>query len=336
MLSGSLARVLLIASSLLLPLAVFSSYAEQIGAEEVPPEKNVSICFYYLDASLEFSRQRIGEIVNTLRKADAKILVLAGVKIVEVLKSIAAQFTKLTFSRIVKAHDSDSNLAMLSSIEPAEFNAITNIEYVIRDGIKLPVMRGFMHAIMDIDGYLLHIIAADLKNREKHPEHNQTDMRRYEARRLRQVINDIQKKDIASNIMLLGNLNDTCGKSPIKDIYNRRFGINKRLFDLRPLDKLNVSWTYLCSERDVYERLDYAIVSSALIPEVDYDKLRIVYSSDWQKASTHRAIVVHVSPAERVPWTDDKINQAFPYTIRTPEYVSMPPPIGEKRLRGTE
>ena len=96
---------------------------------------------------------------------------------------------------------------------------------------------------------------------------------------------------------------------------------------------MNVSWTFLSRERDEYERLDYAISSSALIPEINFHLNQVIHSKKWEKGSTHRPISVSISCQDRSLWTKEKINSVFPNAIRTPEYIKTPPSIGEKRKK---
>lgn len=286
--------------------------------------KDLNLCFYDIDKNKTGTENRIRQISKNLQDSEADIIIMAGVKDEQELQQIKSPLKNFIYSQLVNGEDKNSHLAYLSKQKPYEFKAVSDLQYIIKAGIKLRVQHGFIHAIFNQNGYFLHIFGADLKNREKHPIYNQTDMRRYEARQLRGLINSVLKKDPEANILILGNLNDTCGKSPIKDIYNRRFGIEKRLLDLRPLDKMNVSWTFLSHERDEYERIDYAIASSHLIPEVMFNKNRIISTKKGGNASSHRPIQISISCQDRPLWTKEKINLVFPNTIRDPAYNSPP------------
>ena len=280
--------------------------------------ENLTLSFFDIDASQLLSTVRLQHIIKNLKQSQSDIIILAGVKNDAELQKIKSKIPGFSYSKLVNGADTYSHLAYLSKKTPKSFQAITNLKYVIKKGTELPVQRGFIHAIINKNGYKLHILGADLKNRNKHPLHNQTDMRRYEARKLRHYVTTIIKNEKEPNILILADLNDGCGKSPVKAVYNRRFGIKKRLFDLRPLDKLKVSWTYLAESRDEYERLDYAIVSSPLIPEVIMKKIKIIDNPKWQKASSHRPIVVTISCKDQPLWSKEKIKKIFPHAIRMP------------------
>ncbi len=306
-------------------------FSLRVAGEE--PHKLVC-CYYDITdaASNEQTGREGGIIAEQLKNSEASIIILAGIKDQKMVDSIRKSLDGFTFSELVEAEDKTSHIAIIAKIKPEKYEALTNLKYNIKKDIELTVQRGFIHAVFNINGYKLHIFGANLKDRTKHPLYNQTDMRRYEARKIRKIItNTIKAEKTPANIMLLAGLNDTCGKSPIKDVYNRRFGIAKRLFDLRPVDGLNVSWTALNEDRDEYERIDYAIVSSGLIPEIILAETIIIENEKWRKASSHRPLIVTVSCSEKPAWSAEKIKKEFPHAIRSPHFK-----IGQKRKRGSE
>lgn len=271
--------------------------------------------FLDIDYSLPVSESRIKIISSTLNNIAPDIIVLAGVKDIDQLHKLQKKITGFKYSQLVDGPDKKSHLAYLSKEPPKKFKSITDQTYIIKKGIPLPVQRGFLHAIVEIDNYKLHILGADLKSQEKDPLYNQTDMRRYEARKIRQIATQIIKEEKNANILLLANLNDSFGKSAVKTVYNRRFGIPKRLFDLRPTDKINVNWTFFDSIHDEYQRYDYAIVSSPLIPEVILNSSKIYNGNNWQQLSTHRPISVTISCKDKPLWTKDKLKKIFPNAV---------------------
>ena len=284
-------------------------------------QEKIICCYYDIDGSknVPMTKQRKNIITEQLRKSQASIIVLAGLKDKAMLDSILKDLKGFTFSEIVETGSNSTRIAMIAKIRPERFEALTDQKYNIKKGITLPVERGFIHAVFDINGYILHIFGANLKDRTKHPLYNQYDMRRYEARALRKIITAAIKEDKKhpANILLLAGLNDSCAKAPVKDVYNRRFGIEKRLFDLRPVDSLNVSWTYLNDAIDEYERIDFAIASSGIIPEIVLNETVILENPKWHTASTHRPIIVTLVTLDKPLWAKEKLSTVFPKTIRS-------------------
>jgi hypothetical protein len=291
-------------------------------------------CYYDIsdNPSATLSPERINIISEQLRNSDASIIVLAGLRGQAMLDSIVNKLDGFIFSELIETSANATQIAMIAKFKPEKFEALTDLTYNIKKGTPLPVQRGFLHAIFNFNGYILHVFGANLKDRIRDPLYNQYDMRRYEARILRKLITAVIKKEKKepANIILLAGLNDTCGKAPVKDIYNRRFGIAKRLFDLRPVDSLNVSWTALDESRDEYERVDYIIISSGIIPEIVINETMIIENPKWRKASLHRPVMTTFIPVNKPIWSDEKINAEFPHTIRSAHFN-----IGQKRKRGS-
>lgn len=302
---------------------------------------DVTFCFFDTDGLADSSNEgKFKAVADTLADIDADVVTLASVQDETALKRLADKLDRYPYSKLVVGPDPQRHLAMLAKISPERFATVKDGRYNVKSRetnklASLPTRRGFAHALFNFDGYRLHVIGAHLKSREKHPEFNQTDMRRYEARLLRYYVTDIMKNDPDANILVMGNLNDTCGKSPIKDVYNRRFGVDKRLFDARPLDQNRTSWTCWNAKTDSSERIDYAIVSSSLVPEIVRKKTRIHDRPDWFQASSHRPIIVTIRTKDVDPWTKEALDERYPNTIYEggASHFEADKLVGDKRRR---
>ncbi|OGV44368.1 MAG: hypothetical protein A2X48_08730 [Lentisphaerae bacterium GWF2_49_21] len=268
--------------------------------------------------SIELPAERKKEIFEQVARNKADIFVFTGIKDAKAMDEIMDRLNGCVFKEMVEGADRESHIAVFAKIKPEKFEAMTDVKYKIEDK-ELPVSRGFAHAVFNVKGYKFHLLAADLKDRQQHPEYNQTDMRRYEARQLRYLVNDISKAEPGSNILVVGNLNDTCGKSPMKELYNRRSGIEKRLFDIRPLDPMNTSWTCWNSATDDYERIDYALASFSMISEIARDRTCVIYSDDWKKASVHRPFIVNLYCTDSDKPLKENLDKTYPYCIYSGE-----------------
>ena len=304
------------------------------ASEPLLSADKVVCCYYDISDSTttDLTPQRQAVIVEQLLDSDASIIILAGIKDQKMFDFIIQGLKDFHFSKLLKNSHGCGSIGIISKIKPVSLKMITDEHYNITRSVSLPVERGFIHALFNIDGYIFHLIGANLKDRTKHPLYNQYDMRRYEARRLRSLITDIIKNDTEhpANVILLAGLNDTCGKAPVTEIYHRRFGIEKRLFDLRPVDSLNVSWNSIDKTRDEYERIDYIIVSFGMMPEIILDETMIIENMNWNQAANHRPIIATIMPNEKPLWDKEKIYKEFPYCIRSADFN-----IGQKRKRGS-
>lgn len=299
--------------ALLLPFLLFANFAIALQAQEKPRE--ISICFYDLNKFTSGENpERKALLKQFIKEINPDILVLSGIKDEKTLGEIRAFLPDAKFAKMIEADDKERHIAIISKIQPQETKELTDLKYEIKD-IELPVKRGFLHCIFKSGEYSFHLIAADLKNRDKVEEFNQTDMRRYEARLLRYYVTGIIKEDNESNIIIAANLNDTCAMAPVKEIYNRRFNIIKKLYDIRPLDSLNTSWTHWNCDSDDYERIDYFIATSSLLPEVSREKTRIFENTNWDKISMHRPVVTTIVCKDEERWTKEKLDSVYPNAI---------------------
>jgi endonuclease/exonuclease/phosphatase family metal-dependent hydrolase len=304
-----------------------------VKTQESP--ENISVCF--LDAggyASADSADKKGSVVKDLKISEAEIIVLSGVKDASSAAEIKNSLSGYEFMQTVESVDKGSVLAVISKIKPDKFEALTDFKYKINER-EIPVSKGFAHCVFNVNGYKFHLIGADLKDRQKHPEFTQTDMRRYEARQLRYLVNDISKKEPDSNILIVGNLNDTCGMSPLKELYNRRSGIEKRLFDIRPLDSMKNSWTYWNKGTDDFERIDYAMASFSMISEIVREKTAVIQTDNWRKASPHRPLLVTVQCKDAGKPSKEELDKIYPISIYSGEaaHFEEDREIGDKRER---
>ena len=201
-------------------------------------------------------------------------------------------------ARRKKEQEFERRIGILSKIKPAEVRHELNQCYNL-NGRSVPVLRGFAHVVYKWpNGYTLHLLAAHLKSKLFDPL-GQTDMRRYEARQLRYVVAGILAEDAGANVLVVGDFNDSPDSSPLTTLYSRR-SRNPRvqLFDLRPQDAAGLAWTHLQDESDDYSRIDYALASHGLLPEIDLARTFIPGFADWYIASDHRPLVITVNPAD--------------------------------------
>ena len=299
--------------AILLQFLIFANFAATLQAQEKPRE--ISVCFYDLDKfTSEESPERKTLLEQFIKGINPDILVLSGVKDLKTFAEIKKFLPDAKFAKMIEAEDKERHIAIISKIQPQETKELTDLKYSIKD-LELPVKRGFLYCLFKSGEYSFHLIAADLKNRDKVEGANQTDMRRYEARLLRYYVSEIIKENTESNIMIAADLNDTCGMAPVKEVYNRRFNIIKKLYDIRPLDSLNTSWTHWNSGSDDYERIDYLIATSSLLPEISREKTRICENNSWDNISSHRPIVGTIVCKDQERWTKEKLDSIYPNAI---------------------
>jgi endonuclease/exonuclease/phosphatase family metal-dependent hydrolase len=251
-------------------------------------------------------------------KADVAVLAETGgeAAVAEIRDELAARGQSYAFSTVVPGYDQERRIGVLARTAPAQTTYVTDATYRLRDR-DVPVQRGFGHFVFaGPGGYRLHLVAAHLKSKAFDPL-GQTDMRRYEARLLRYLVDDILKEEPEANVLLVGDLNDTPESSPISTLCNRRSNPPKQLYDLRPVDRFGLCWTHCWEEADTYSRIDYAMVSHHLLPEVDLASTEIPSFPEWALASDHRPLVITLVLQDR-PVTEDLLAR-FERNVRVPE-----------------
>jgi endonuclease/exonuclease/phosphatase family metal-dependent hydrolase len=230
---------------------------------------------------------------------DIAVLVETGgeAAVTEIRDDLAARGQPYAFASTVLAFDQERRLGVLARIAPVQVAHVTTATYRLQ-GRDVPVRRGFAHCVFEWSGYRLHLLAAHLKSKAYDPL-GQTDMRRYEARLLRYQIDDILAAEPGANVLLVGDLNDTPESSPVSTLCSRRSAPHRQLYDLRPVDRFGLSWTHCWDSADTYSRIDYAMVSYGLLPEVDLGATEVAFFPEWALASDHRPLVVTLNLRDR-------------------------------------
>lgn len=281
------------------------------------------------------SRAMVTAIIAKLNPDIAVLVETSGAAAVaELVAAIKEKGVTYPFSTVVEAFDQERRIGIIAKVTPAKVEHDTTAYYNL-GGKHVFVQRGFGHVIFEWNnGYRLHVVAAHLKSKMFDPL-GQTDMRRYEARQLRYLIDGIQKSDKEANILVMGDFNDTPESSPISTVCGRRSGVEKQMFDLRPVDPTNESWTHCWDEADTYSRIDYAFVSHALLPEINLDKTLLPNIQDWYIASDHRPVLVTLTPANKpvAPALLDRFDHNVRQPIAPPSSFHEGQVVGSRKAR---
>ena len=204
----------------------------------------------------------IHALVRMVAAADADVLMVCEVGGAEALADFAARLRAAghpyPYSEYFAHGESPIGLGMLSRIRPAAVHPRGDLAYSIRPKVAflpletVPVQRGFLHAVFEVDGYRLHVVMAHLKSRVFHPRYNQTDMRRYEARLLRHYADETLRAEPEANLLVIGDLNDTADSDPLTILRAAPHPPEQRLYDLRPADPMGLFWTHWWHQQDIY------------------------------------------------------------------------------------
>ena len=194
--------------------------------------------------------------------------------------------------------DPNRHLALLSRF-PLSVNDPPVRQTYELEGRELPMQRGILDATVVFGtDYRLRLIGLHLKSRRDSAEGDQAAMRRHEALIVREHLDAVLKTDPGANVLVYGDLNETRNQSPIRLIVGGP-GAAGSLKELPLADADGERWTFHWPEADVYERIDFAMASPGLWPEIDPSACRVSSVPRWSEASDHRALLVALIPRER-------------------------------------
>lgn len=182
----------------------------------------------------------------------------------------------------VLQRESPYQLSCLSRV-PITMTAHTNDTYRVGDE-SLHVLRGFQQIDLSTDSTPVRLIHFNLKSKAFHPL-KQSEMRRNEARLLRQLIRGMHKEDPEHALILCGTLN----ASPVEAISQQVRGDSAEpLFeDLRPTDSTGHAWTVHERMGDHYERWDVIFVNARAKQLIEG---RTVLDAPSETGASHRPL----------------------------------------------
>ena len=198
------------------------------------------------------------------------------------------------FSSLVDAGDK-RKLLIFSFFKPLIKHKL-NLNYFLKE-YKRKVLRGLAHCVFKINNdYSLHVLGVHLKSRLFH-ELNSNKIRFEEAKLVRKQIDEILKNESKANILLLGDFNDDKKSNTLMAIRQSN-DISKNLFPLNLADNSGDYWTYHYRYRDIYSRIDYALASYFLLPEIIKER-SFIFALKGKSFSDHRPLIIEISPFNR-------------------------------------
>jgi len=180
------------------------------------------------------------------------------------------------------------NIALLSRFPIVSRQSHLDDTYRLGN-VELPVARGILDVDLQITpAYRLRVMVAHLKSKVYHPL-GQTEMRRSEARILGKYVRRALRRNPDLNLAVVGDFNDFFNSSPLRLIRGRHD--RPWLLDLRPADFVGDVWTHYERSLDLYQRIDYILVSRGLFAEAVLSKTHAVRTSYMLTGSDHRPLV---------------------------------------------
>ncbi|TAE75632.1 MAG: endonuclease/exonuclease/phosphatase family protein [Verrucomicrobia bacterium] len=158
-------------------------------------------------------------------------------------------------------------------------------------GRSYSMQRGILDATVDSSSGRIRFLGVHLKSKRETDEGDQADMRLHEAHLLRREIDIILAKDPQTRLVVYGDLNDSRQSSAVRTVQGRGQGSGALLM-VALKDSRGDYWTHHWQFEDIYSRIDYVMVSSALRQLIDWDRCAILDGPDVSIASDHRPLLL--------------------------------------------
>jgi endonuclease/exonuclease/phosphatase family metal-dependent hydrolase len=185
-------------------------------------------------------------------------------------------------------------LGLLSRFPIVQRLNITNETYTI-GGETIPVRRGFLCVDIQVNArYAFRLINVHLKSKLFHPA-GQSEMRRNEARLLSKHVRRMIDRSKDLNLAVVGDFNDGITSATMREVIGRP----PYLFDVRPRDFVGDVWTHVWDAQEVYTRIDYILVSAAMLNELLPEKSYLPRDPGIAIASDHRPVIAVFKAADR-------------------------------------
>ena len=244
----------------------------------------------------EASKQALRAVIRAI---DADVLVMQEMGpapyLRELQRDLRAEGLDYAFADQVEAADEVRQLAVLSKIAP---------KAVVRHGtLKFPfngrderVKRGALEIVFGTPSGDVTLWVVHLKSRftEEPSDPSAAQRRAGEAVAVRDLVLSRYAEPETARFAILGDCNDTKASRPLRALQERG---ELRFTELLPaLDSRGETWTHHFVKADIYDRVDYVLVSPALKPLVRGGAARIVDLPEVRQASDHRPVVFVLEP----------------------------------------
>lgn len=260
------------------------------------------------------SEESKAKVAQVLKSIQADIVALQEVGGREALEDLCRRMADLGWPfphrEWIQGHDTNIQVSLISRHPIVSRRPHTRDSYLL-SGRRFQVSRGILEVDVKVNpAYTLTVLAAHLKSRRPIPDADEGEMRLEEARILRGKIDARLRESPQSNLVVLGDLNDTKDSPSIRALMGKGRGA---LVDSRPSERngdtgytpnprwqpRTVAWTHYYGVEDTYGRVDYVLlhpnVAREWLPALGY----VPNVPDWGKASDHRPVVVVVESVDR-------------------------------------
>jgi endonuclease/exonuclease/phosphatase family metal-dependent hydrolase len=194
----------------------------------------------------------------------------------------------------LEAEDSDRHVAVLSKHELRNVGKWTDLSFRYFGGLE-KVKRGLLKVEIATRVGAVTLYVCHLKSRitERSDDPASALRRLGEATAIRNHLLLLHPVPSDARVVLVGDLNDSPRSKPVKALLKRG---EVHLFELLPAsDSRDDSWTHFYRKEETYSRVDYILVSPALLPHVVGDRATVVDAAEVRRASDHRPVLMRLA-----------------------------------------
>jgi endonuclease/exonuclease/phosphatase family metal-dependent hydrolase len=276
---------------------------ETFRVAEYNVESYLSSAYGTRKAKSPESRAKVRESIRALKP---DVLALEEIGEPEALKelqvSLKSEGLDLPHSEFVEGFDTNIHVAVLSRFPFSRRRPHTNENFLL-NGRRFQVSRGFAELDVQVSSnYSFTLLAAHLKSKRTSGMADESELRLEEARRLREIIDARLAADPNTNLVVLGDFNDTRDSPAVKAVLGKG---RSKLLDTRPAERNGddgalftagrdarvVAWTHYYPKEDSYSRIDYLLLSPGMERAWAPRETYVLTLKNWGAGSDHRPIV---------------------------------------------
>jgi endonuclease/exonuclease/phosphatase family metal-dependent hydrolase len=214
----------------------------------------------------------------------------------ELRVSLRSDGLDFAYSERVTGWDKNLHVAFLSKIPITGRQHHTNESFLLQ-GRRFHVGRGFGQIEVAVTrDFRVTLMTAHLKSKRQLAEADEELLREEEAALFRQRIDAFFRQTPGGRLVVLGDFNDGISSRTLKTIIGKG---RTKLVDCCPAERngdsvdgtRRILWTHYYAKEEIYSRIDYILISPALVPFCQKSNSYILARPNWGIASDHRPIV---------------------------------------------
>ena len=263
--------------------------------ERFNPEKN------------EAFEEKYQKIIESIAAMNADVVGLVEVGKIDSVKllldGLEKAKTPYRYYEWMASNDGNLHLAVFSRYPLKETRYHKSDTYSL-GGKRYNLKRGILETSVQITkDYSFTVLLTHLKSQVATRYAPQEEIRLEEAKLVRKKLDEILKKNMEADFILMGDLNDNFYSRPVRTLIGNQKG-QSRLMDTRPIEPIgdtlpsgrtrgkyrSVAWTHFYSSEDSYSRLDYILCSPGMRDQFLPEQTAVIVVPNWGHGSDHRPI----------------------------------------------